>query len=105
MPVGDGFDSLLSPDLITVPHRREVMLKKPLAAGDAAVAALQLLTELRVRAALAQNGAAAEVPAEVPAVRSVSPTPATSANIYALAPNRADARTEREPVGAGRRGE
>ena len=55
VPIADGYDGLLMPDLIPVAHRREVLLKKPLDINEAAVAALQLFTELRVRAALTRS--------------------------------------------------
>lgn len=90
MPVADGFDSLLSPDLITVSHRREVMIKKPLACEDAVISALQLLAELRVRAALSR-GKTTE------AVQPRPDKPATSPNVFRTAPNR-PVEVERELV-------
>ena len=85
MPVADGFDSLLSPDLITVSHRREVMLKKPFVCEDAVISALQLLVELRIRAAL-HDTKTPEPRTEKPAT--VVLTPATSPNVFRTAPNR-----------------
>ena len=88
MPVSDGYESLLSPDLIAVPHRREVMLKKPLTAEDATVAAIQMLIELRVRAALSRPViAVAEPRTEEPARQTFTAMPATSPNVFRTAPN------------------
>jgi len=93
MPVADGFDSLLSPDLITVSHRREVMIKKPLACEDAVISAIQLLAELRVRAALNRVRIAEVAPSR-------PDKPATSPNVFRTAPNR-PAEVERELVESG----
>ena len=83
MPIADGYESLLSPDLLIVPHRREVMLKKPLAYEDAVVAAIQLLAELRIRAALTRT---TDAPERIAGFG----TPATSPNVFRVAPNRAE---------------
>ena len=56
IPALDGYDLILSPELISVPNRREVVLKKPLPGDDAVVTAVQLLTELRIRSAFARAG-------------------------------------------------
>ncbi len=93
MPFADGFDSLLSPDLITVSHRREVMVRKPMTCEDAVISALQLFVELRIRAALSRSK-----PVDTP-----MPTygkPATSPNVFCTAPNR-PAEVERELVESG----
>lgn len=97
MPITDGYDSLLSPDLIPVPHRREVMLKKPLAYEDAVVAAVQLFAELRVRSAFLDTLKFVEPDLARP-VYSVSTSSASSPNVFRTAPNR----PERESIESSR---
>ncbi|MBC8139565.1 MAG: hypothetical protein H8F28_27105 [Fibrella sp.] len=93
MPITDGYESLLSPELMPVPHRREVMLKNSLAYEDAVVAAVQLFAELRMRSAFLN----AVKPIEPDMTRPVFPATVvatTSPNIFSTAPNRPD----REPA-------
>lgn len=88
VPIADGYDGLLMPDLIPVAHRREVLLKKPLDTNEATVAALQLFTELRVRAALTR---VVETPEGFPMLPVPPPTgPALGDTVFGTAPNRAD---------------
>lgn len=87
MPIADGYESLLSPELLPVPHRREVMLKKPLAYEDAVVAAVQLFAELRVRSAFLATTNPLESETTRPTI-SPSHAVATSPNIFRTAPNR-----------------
>ncbi len=87
MPITDGYESLLSPDLLVVPHRREIMLKNPLAYEDAVVAAVQLFAELRVRAAFQQNARTPD-PDSARLIFPANAASATSPNVFRTAPNR-----------------
>jgi hypothetical protein len=93
MPITDGYDALVTPDLLPIPHRREVMLKKPLAYEDAVIAAVQLFAELRARSAF-QDGVKGSVAEQTGSTFSAGVTVATSPNIFRTAPNR----PEREPA-------
>ena len=95
MPITDGYESLLSPDLLTVPHRREVMLKNPLAYEDAVVAAVQLFAKLRLRSAFSAGAKSPDADADRPFF-AANAASATSPNVFRTAPNR----PEREAVEA-----
>ena len=86
MPALDGYDLILSPELTSVPNRREVVLKKPLPGDDAVVTAVQLLTELRIRSAFARGGDVAERDPQMRPTRVDAAT--TSLNVFRTAPNR-----------------
>lgn len=89
MPITDGYDALITPDLLPIPHRREVMLKKPLAYEEAVIAAVQLFAELRTRSAFQEATKGTDIERGSPLL-SAGATVSTSPNRFRTAPNRAE---------------